>query len=325
MKHRKNSLNFVDLFCGGGLGARGAYRSGARPVLAVDSWELATDTYLANFPQTRCITSPIELLDPSEILAGISADILLTSPECTSHSIARGAQPGTEKSRETAINILPWIKALNPRWVVVENVPRMKQWKRHIELKQSIEKLGYTISEMTLDASLFGAPQARKRLFMVCDKEGDPPIIDDLQRFAAAPKPASSIISHNGGWKKTKLFSKTRAANTLARAERAISELGRKKDFIIVYYGSDYAGGWQRLDVPLRTITTLDRFAIVTYESGTYWMRMLQPPELLAAMGAQEHKLPLGTRRDKVKLCGNGVCSTVMETVFKSIIAKQPK
>ena len=41
---------------------------------------------------------------------------------------------------------------------------------------------------------------------------------------------------------------------------------------------------------------------------------MLQPPELLKAMGAgSDHKLPIGSRRDKVKLCGNGVCSTVIE------------
>ena len=48
---------------------------------------------------------------------------------------------------------------------------------------------------------------------------------------------------------------------------------------------------------------------------------MLQPPELLKAMGAgAKHQLPHGSRRDKVKLCGNGVCSPVMEMIFKKII-----
>ncbi len=50
-----------------------------------------------------------------------------------------------------------------------------------------------------------------------------------------------------------------------------------------------------------------------------------QPSELLHAMGAgADHKLPLGSRREKVKLCGNGVCSDVMTSIFKwlSVTAK---
>ena len=45
---------------------------------------------------------------------------------------------------------------------------------------------------------------------------------------------------------------------------------------------------------------------------------MLQPIELLQAMGAgRQHKLKHGTRREKIKLCGNGVCSPVIEMMFK--------
>jgi len=51
------------------------------------------------------------------------------------------------------------------------------------------------------------------------------------------------------------------------------------------------------------------------------YLRMLQPSELLKAMGAgSKHQLPYGNRRDKIKLCGNGVCSPVMEMIFKKII-----
>ena len=88
--------------------------------------------------------------------------------------------------------------------------------------------------------------------------------------------------------------------------------------FIIVYYGSDYAGGWQPLNVPLRTITTIDRFGLVTWARNVPYLRMLQPSELLKAMGGgTDHRLPYGSRREKVKLCGNGVCSDVMTAIFK--------
>lgn len=87
-----------------------------------------------------------------------------------------------------------------------------------------------------------------------------------------------------------------------------------------LYYGSDGAGGFQRLDRPLRTITTLDRFAYVRPNGDGHEMRMLQPTELAAAMGFPTcHKLPKSTRREKIKLIGNAVCPRVMSEVVKTL------
>ncbi|TQV87670.1 DNA cytosine methyltransferase [Aliikangiella coralliicola] len=314
-------LTFVDLFCGGGFGARGAVKAGATPILAIDAWELAADTYKSNFPGAEVICSPIENLKPKILAKRHLPDVLLTSPECTSHSIARGAKPKCEKSRETAIGIIPWIEAMNPRWLIVENVNRMKQWERHNELITTIESYGYQVNDLLLNAADFGTPQSRKRMFLVCDREGSVITKKDLYKLhRRSEKSASSIIDWSGKYKSTPLYKEGRAQATIERAERAIDKLGTKKDFIIVYYGSDYAGGWQSLESPLRTITTLDRFGLVTWQEETPYLRMLQPPELMKAMGAgSKHLLTHGNRRDKVKLCGNGVCSPVMEMIFKKI------
>lgn len=314
-------LSFVDLFCGGGFGARGAVRAGALPLLGVDSWKLATDTYKSNYPDADVIQEPIEELDPYLLSRKYRPDVLLTSPECTAHSIARGAKPGSEKSRETAINIIPWVDAMKPRWVIVENVNRIKSWDRHDDLLVSLKRLGYQVNDLFLNASDFGTPQSRKRLFLVCDLLGSVISKEDLLAIhKKGKKDASTIIDWNGDYETTPLRKKGRAKPTLARAERAIAELGENNPFIIVYYGSDYAGGWQRLDVPLRTVTTLDRFALVTWKKRQPYMRMLQPLELLKAMGAgNQHTLPFGSRREKIKLCGNGVCSPVVEVIFRKI------
>lgn len=49
-------------------------------------------------------------------------------------------------------------------------------------------------------------------------------------------------------------------------------------------------------------------------------MRMLQPEELRKAMGFPEsYSFPNVTRRDKVKLMGNAVCSPVMEAIVSSL------
>lgn len=296
-------------------------------MLGLDSWELATKTYKTNFPQAAVITKPIEQVDITSLGTTYRPDVLLTSPECTSHSIARGAKAGSEKSRETAIGIVPWVKAMQPRWVIVENVNRMKKWDRHDELVRTIEGLGYEVSDLLLNSADFGSAQARKRMFLVCDRQGTR--VDKDQLIALAGRPQSKawdIIEWTAGHPTTRLYREGRAQATLQRAQRAIDELGTGKPFLIVYYGSDYAGGWQTLDQPLRTVTTIDRFGLVTWKGDTPYMRMLQPSELLKAMGGgSEHKLPHGTRREKVKLCGNGVCSEVMTAIFRWIDRVQVK
>jgi DNA (cytosine-5)-methyltransferase 1 len=107
----------------------------------------------------------------------------------------------------------------------------------------------------------------------------------------------------------------------LERAERAIAEIGDHRPFLLVYYGSDGAGGWQRIGAPLRTITTLDRFAYVRSRDGQHEMRMLQVPELRSAMGfPKSFLLRHGTRRDRIKLLGNAVCPPVISHILKSLI-----
>lgn len=315
----QNALTFVDLFCGGGFGARGAVRGGGNPLLGLDAWDLATKTYKANFPTAEVITKRIECVDATQIASRFSPDVLLTSPECTAHSIARGSKPGLEKSRETAIGIVPWIESMTPRWVIVENVNRMKRWDRHDELLNTIEGSGYAVSSLHLNSADFGSAQARKRMFLVCDRLGTKVTREDLLSLGHAQcRTAEDILDRGTEFNSDKLYKPGRAEATLQRAARAIRCLGRNVPFIIVYYGSDYAGGWQPLNVPLRTITTIDRFGLVTWKRGVPYLRMLQPSELLKAMGGgKDHKLPYGSRREKVKLCGNGVCSDVMTAIFR--------
>lgn len=314
-------LKFVDLFCGAGFGARGAVRGGGTPLLGIDSWKLATDTYKSNFPMADVLQSSIQNLDPYVLNKKYKPDVLLTSPECTAHSIARGSKPGSEASRETAIGIIPWIDAMKPRWAIVENVNRMKKWDRHDDLVLSIEQMGYRVNDLFLNAADFGTAQARKRMFLICAREGAVITKESLLSIhSKGQKTARSTINWNGNYKVRRLREKGRAAATLKRAERAISELGENVPFIIVYYGSDYAGGWQTVDMPLRTVTTLDRFGLVTWKNREPYLRMLQPEELIKAMGAgHQHQLPFGNRREKIKLCGNGVCSPVVEIIFRKI------
>lgn len=312
-------MRVLDLFCGAGLSSAGARAAGATIVAAIDLNPEATETFKANFPAADVVTKRIETVRPKDLRERIGdVDLLLASPECTNHTCAKGNAPRSESSRATALQVLRFARAFSPRWIVMENVIHMRPWSRYSELIEKLKKLGYHVLEQVLDASQFGVPQQRRRLFIICDKERSPDPVRPPK--AAKKRSVLDVLDDADSWKTTPLFQKGRAPDTRSRAKRAITSLGSDHPFLIVYYGSDGAGGWQSLDRPLRTITTVDRFALVQPTQSGHQMRMLQVPELKRAMGLHESfNLPSGTRRDRIRLLGNGVCPPVMQAIVESL------
>lgn len=312
------TIRVLDLFCGGGGSSHGAARAGAEIVCGVDGWDVATRTFAHNFPKAKVINAWMEEDSGPELVGDIGPiDLIMASPECTHHTCARGARERDENSRATARYVLNFARKLQPRWIVLENVVHMKKWAGYRALVEELRK-DYFVREQTLDASHFGVPQSRRRLFLLCDRERQP---DEVPPTTLdTPPTARSIIDWNGPWKAGPLDNGRRAEATLARAQRGIDALGEGVDFLMVYYGSDAAGGWQSLDRPLRTITTLDRFGLVQWQGRKPTLRMLQVPELRRAMGfAQEYRLEQGRRRENIKLLGNGVAPPVMEAIVRSL------
>lgn len=294
--------------------------AGVRVVAAVDSWDLACATFWDNNRESRVYRSACEELNPGWVRTDVGPiDLIMASPECTNHTCAKGNGKRSEASRETAFQVPRFAAVLKPRWIVLENVIQMQKWRRYEEFLSALKAIGYHISRYVLNAADFGVPQSRRRLFLVCQLDSPPPPIPPP---AHARRPANSVIDKNGTYRFSPLWNTRRAAATLERAARAIAELGEHQPFLLVYYGSDGGGGWQRLSAPLRTITTLDRFAYVRRRNGTAEMRMLQVPELKQAMGFPAgYRLVRGTRRDRIKLLGNAVCPPVMTYIVKSLIA----
>lgn len=313
-------LKTIDLFCGGGGSSWGARAAGADIVCGIDAWELAARTYAANFGPDRGVTLHMTRTTRPKELGDIGPiDLILASPECTHHTCARGKRPRDENSRLTANYIINFARDLKPRWMVLENVVHMRKWQGYEDLLRMLDREGYHVRQQILDAADFGVPQKRRRLFLMCDRDRLP---DQVQPGVclSAGTVEQDILDAEGSWKSRPLVTEKRAPDTLARATRAMAALGKRVPFLIVYYGSDGSGGWQPLDRPIRTLTTLDRFGLVTWEGGTPMLRMLQVPELRRAMGFDEtYRLPFGTRRDRIKLLGNGVCPPVMEAIVRSM------
>ena len=311
-------LRTLDLFCGGGGSSWGAKNAGGDMVCAVDSWGLAAETFRDTFPTANVVEQELKPRTNRRILGDTGPfDLIIASPECTNHTCARGSRERCEKSRATARHVLNFARAFQPRWIVIENVIQMRSWAGYADLLKELRR-NYRVTEQILDAADFGVPQNRRRLFLICDREEEP---RDLTRVTRAePGAVRDILDPAGTWKRGALFTDRRAEGTLERARRGIEALGEGVPFLVVYYGSDGAGGWQPLDRPIRTLTTLDRFGLVEWDTGEPTLRMLQVPELKKAMGFDpEYQLRFGSRRERIKLLGNGVCPPVMEGIVNSL------
>jgi DNA (cytosine-5)-methyltransferase 1 len=312
-------MRAVDLFCGAGGSSLGAAAAGVDIVAGFDVWPVAGSVYRANFPRARLYLCDLAALDESDIRSIHGdlgdVDLILASPPCTDHSPARGAKPPSSAGLDLPWCVWAFARVFRPRWIVVENVVQMRRWHGFRAFLYALMHLGYRARVCILDAADFAVPQRRKRLYVVCDRETDPP---EIVPRASERIPAARVVDLNG-YAYNPLYTPRRAARTIERVERAIRTLGRDVAFISVYYGS--GPQWQTLDAPLRTVTTSGHFALVRPDRrGGHEMRMLQLDELRRAMGFPASFVLDGcTRTDAMRLLGNAVCPPVMQAIVESL------
>lgn len=312
------AIRTLDLFAGGGGSSWGAQAAGAKIVCGVDAAPFAVSTYQRNFPNAKAVELMMdEDTGPSDLPNLGKIDLLLASPECTNHTCARGSRPRNEMSQMTARYVLNFARELRPRFVVVENVISMRGWDGYNALVDDLEDLDYRVLPQVLDASELGVPQKRKRLFLLCERWVMP---RPVPLVAGEPLNGRSVVDMSGRWKSRPVTGDSHARPTLDRIKRGIEALGRGVPFLVVYYGTDGSGGWHSLDKPMRTLTTLDRFGLLTWNDDQPMLRMLQVPELKAAMGfGPSYQIEEGPRRERIRILGNGVCPPVMTAIVQSL------
>jgi len=197
-------IKAADLFCGAGGTSTGLLQAceamGLRlDLLAVNHWPLAIQTHMANHPGARhaCASlqaidlgpgnlfPSVDAIDPRQAVSGAKLDLLVASPECTHHSNARGGRPVNDQSRSTPWCILRWADAVQPRTILVENVPEFASWGpigsngRPLKTRKgetfaafltALEALGYTVEHRILNAADFGDATTRRRLFVIATR-----------------------------------------------------------------------------------------------------------------------------------------------------------
>jgi len=220
----KNSyLTATDQFCGAGGSSIGATEAGIEIRLAMNHWKLAIETHNTNFPQVDHVCTDISATDPRRYP---STNILITSPECTNHSLAKGkprryyekdlfgnllVDPAEERSRATMWDVPRFAEYHGYEIIVVENVVDAGKWRLWDAWIHAMKSLGYDYQVIYFN-SMFAwpTPQSRDRMYTVFWKKGNPK--PDLEfRPAAHCQKCGRDVEAIQTWKKPRRWGRYKA------------------------------------------------------------------------------------------------------------------
>jgi DNA (cytosine-5)-methyltransferase 1 len=179
LKH--SYVTVTDQFCGAGGSSLGAQKAGCEIYLALNHWDLAVKTHNTNFPNTAHDCVDISACDPRRYP---STTILLTSPECTNHTLAKGKKrknlnqldlfnpqvidPSEERSRATMWDVVRFAEYHQYEFVIVENVVDVRYWTLFDTWLEAMRVLDYEHELVYFNSQFaYPTPQSRDRLYIV--------------------------------------------------------------------------------------------------------------------------------------------------------------
>ena len=184
---KKSYPTATDMFCGAGGSSQGATNGGCQVVMAMNHWPLAVETHNLNFQETDHDCADISGSSPQRYP---STDLLIASPECTSHSLSKGKKrknlgqldlfqphvidPCEVRSRATMWDVVRFSEYHRYNLVIVENVVEVRYWGLYDAWLNAMRELGYSYEEVYFN-SMFAppTPQSRDRIYIVFWKRGN--------------------------------------------------------------------------------------------------------------------------------------------------------
>lgn len=277
------TITAADLFCGAGGTSSGLARACSKlgiglDLLAINHWDVAIKTHTLNHPNAKHLCENLDAVDPRKLISN-RLNLLVASPECTHHSVARGGKPINDQSRASAWHVVRWAEALMPDNILVENVREFQTWgpigsnNRPLKSRQgetfqafltSLRSLGYNVDYKVLNAADYGDATTRERLFVQArrgrrkiswpepthSRSGEFQLFGERKRWRAA----KDIIDWS--LKGDSIFSRKKplAPSTLKRIEAGLRKFGgvKAEPFIVVLRNHADA---KSVNDPLPTIT----------------------------------------------------------------------
>lgn len=269
----KRTIYAADIFCGAGGTSTGLLSACARhglqvELLAINHWEPAVETHAANHPSAKHLCATLDQVDPTKAVPRRRLDLLVASPECVHHSIARGGRPMSDQSRASAWHVLHWAERLRIENIIIENVREFLSWGplgangRPIKDRRgetftafiaALRSLGYAVDWRILNCADYGDPTTRQRLFIAATRRH--------RASPAWPEPTHARSASRGmvdnrlepwraareiidwGLQGQSIFGRKRplAETTLRRIEEGLRRFGGKaaEPFLLLLRGTD--------------------------------------------------------------------------------------
>ena len=188
-------LRTVDLFAGCGGLTLGLHQAGHNVVFAIEKDPMAFETFKANlldadssYPVGNSWPTWLErkdhdiqvLLSDKKMKERLSSlqgtvDLVCGGPPCQGFSVG-GIRDGQDTRNKLPYRYIEFVELVRPQFVLLENVEGMTRKfvskPGHVETPfvdwvcKRLDKLGYDACYKILDASSFGVPQQRRRVFL---------------------------------------------------------------------------------------------------------------------------------------------------------------
>ncbi|WP_171122045.1 MULTISPECIES: DNA cytosine methyltransferase [unclassified Ruegeria] len=173
----------LSLFSGIGGLCEGFKLAGFDVLGAVEQDKYACESYRANFPNVPLfegdvqdfMTGSVEEQHLKEMAAGGGIEVVFGGPPCQGYSQI-GPRDVSDPRNALYKEFCRIVRAVRPKFVIIENVPNMflmNKGKFKDDIFEELRNSGYgNIGWVKLDASNYGVPQARNRIFVLaCPSE----------------------------------------------------------------------------------------------------------------------------------------------------------
>jgi len=184
-------MKTVDLFAGCGGLSLGFQNAGFEICAAFDNWKPALEVYKANFTHE---VFDLDLAQETavEVIGKFAPQTMIGGPPCQDFSSA-GKRDETLGRADLTLNFADAVIKINPEWFVMENVPRIAKSGVLTLAKSKLKDAGYGLTEIVLDASLYGVPQNRKRFFLIGHRKSED---DFLKKYLEANQSPCPMTVH---------------------------------------------------------------------------------------------------------------------------------
>lgn len=274
----------ADLLCGAGGSSTGAQRALKElglemELVCLNHWPTAIETHQKNHPEARHYVQDIATVRPHLIVPEGYLDLLMASPTCTHHSVARGGKPTSDQQRSDPWHVITWLTELRVKRIIIENVWEYTGWgpvdpktgKPIPERKgeyfhawiETIKRLGFDPEWRKLNAADYGDATTRQRFILMARSDGRKvhwpmpthqkrdTLNNDLFSDAQPWRPARDIIDWNIKGKSIFNRKKPLAPKTLARIHAGAVKHNWPEPFIVILRNHMASQG---IDLPIPTI-----------------------------------------------------------------------